>query len=320
MEGDLATYFDVMWGINVGTDNLQAASFPTFEEALGLLELAEDRGEFFRGFGGLHQEVPRGRELQSHLITLIAIYLERRLRNPNNHHRALVDRLRHLGLLPKTAFVSLNYDILIDNALETQGSTGIDYGVPFSNHANAVRGAAVPLLKLHGSLNWLYCPTCNALDHYPEQKVAAHLPIDPHRGVCSRCQEPRVPILIPPTFFKVMSNIFLQQIWKQTEDELRRAARIIFCGYSFPDADLHVKYLLKRAEVNRNDRPPRVFVLNEHPGKTDEAIRIEQDRYGRFFREKNEVIWVHAGFQQFAEDPRVVENQGLWQRPCWHIR
>lgn len=312
MEAELATYFAQMWGIDVVHGNISTARFPTFEEALGLLELAESRGEFFRGFGGLSQNSTRGKKLRTHLISLIAVYLERKLRIGGNHHAALVNQLREQGCLEQTAFISLNYDILIDNSLILQGGTGIDYAVTFNTHNISQRPRAIPLLKLHGSLNWLYCPTCNALDHFPGEKIAAHLIDAPHRGVCDRCNEPRVPIIIPPTFFKVMSNVFLQMIWKRAEEELKRASRIIFCGYSFPDADIHVKYLLKRAEMNRVGSPPSIFIVNEHPDKTEQQRQQEEDRYERFFREKELVHWTKLSFEQFASDPNLIEDQSKW--------
>lgn len=312
MKRELSTYFKRMWGIDVDHGNLSAARFPTFEESLGLLELAESKGEFFRGFGGLSQNATRGRELRTHLISLIAVYLERKLRIGGNYHRVLVDQLRKQGCLEQTAFISLNYDILIDNSLISQGATGIDYAVTFNNHNNPQRPKAIPLLKLHGSLNWLYCPTCNALDHYPGEKIAAQLTDQPHRGICDRCQEPRVPIIIPPTFFKVMSNVYLQLIWKRAEEELKRASRLIFCGYSFSDADMHIKYLLKRAEVNRSEPPPNIFIVNQHTGKTKPQRQQEINRYERFFRQKDRVHWTKLSFEQFAAHPNLIEDQSKW--------
>src|SRR5436309_3570886 len=70
-EGELRTLFDLFWGINVDAPNPRNQHFPTFEEALGLLELGNTRAEFFKGFGGLTTEATRGRELRAHLISLI---------------------------------------------------------------------------------------------------------------------------------------------------------------------------------------------------------------------------------------------------------
>jgi hypothetical protein len=50
-----------------------------------------------------------------------------------------------------------------------------------------------------------------------------------------------------------LNNAFLSAIWNRTDVALCKIKHIIFCGYSFPDADLHIKYLLKRVQTNRND-------------------------------------------------------------------
>jgi NAD-dependent SIR2 family protein deacetylase len=217
-------------------------------------------------------------------------------------------------------FISLNYDLLIDNAIEELSiQTGQhalpDYGVKFTpepHRDNILFPRTNLLLKLHGSLNWLYCPTCNNLSLFPGHKIAAELPGGPWRFHCQECREIRVPIIIPPTFFKVMSNFYLQQIWKRAEEELKKANRIVFCGYSFPDADMHIKYLLKRAEVNRVGEAPEVFIVNEHKGKKKQGREMEMDRYMRFFRQKDKVHWTKLSFKQFAANPTLIEDSSKW--------
>jgi hypothetical protein len=110
-----------------------------------------------------------------------------------------------------------------------------------------------------------------------------------------------IPIIIPPTFFKVMSNHFLQQIWRETENVLLTTKRVVFCGYSFPDADVHVKYLLKRAEVNRGTTP-EIYVFNNHRGKKDEIKKQEKERYERFFSEKSKISYLDKSFDDFCRD------------------
>ena len=109
-----------------------------------------------------------------------------------------------------------------------------------------------------------------------------------------------------------MSNFYLQQIWKRAEDELKQASRIVFCGYSFPDADMHIKYLLKRAEVNRTGEAPEVFIVNEHKGKKKQQREMEMDRYMRFFRQKDKVHWTKLSFEKFAANPTLIEDKSKW--------
>lgn len=52
-----------------------------------------------------------------------------------------------------------------------------------------------------------------------------------------------VPIIVPPTWNKT-SNKQMQSIWKFAHDMLSQSNIIVFIGYSLPETDLYVKYLL----------------------------------------------------------------------------
>jgi hypothetical protein len=81
--------------------------------------------------------------------------------------------------------------------------------------------------------------------------------------------------------------------------------RLVFCGYSFPDADVHIRYLLKRIEVNRQQTPD-VYIVNEHQGKNENSRRMEQERYMRFFRDKSKIHWTPLSFEEFCERPASI--------------
>lgn len=78
---------------------------------------------------------------------------------------------------------------------------------------------------------------------------------------------------------------------------------IVFCGYSFPDANIHIKYLLKRAQTNRNT-PLLVTVINNHAGKKDAEVVQEKDRYTRFLG--SSVNYTNKSFQEFSANPLAV--------------
>ena len=98
-----------------------------------------------------------------------------------------------------------------------------------------------------------------------------------------------------------MSNHYLQKIWRSTEKELSNASSIVFCGYSFPDSDVHIKYLIKRVEVN-NGYTPDVFIVNNHHGKSDVLKDEEEKRYKRFFNESSKVQYLEQSFEEFCEN------------------
>ncbi len=53
--------------------------------------------------------------------------------------------------------------------------------------------------------------------------------------------------MIAPTHFKDYRNPHLAQVWYEAERVLREANKVIFIGYSLPDDDVEVVYLLKRS-------------------------------------------------------------------------
>lgn len=70
------------------------------------------------------------------------------------------------------------------------------------------------------------------------------------------------PFLITPTFTKVFDNTHIQMIWHNAHVELSEADKIVFIGYSFPEADYHFRTLLRKA-VNPNVSIEVVLTRND---------------------------------------------------------
>jgi len=293
-------YFKKFWGIDIESYQNQNIKFPTFEECLGVLDLAYYRGESFKDYPKEKIE-----QIRNALIFLIAEVLDEKLRGKIIHHKKLVDRLKNEGNLRRTAFLSPNYDIIIDNILvDLYEQFHLDYGIDFINFERRCdwkrpdKDKAVLLLKIHGSLNWLYCPTCNHIELTPKEKGAIKAFYKAKE--CGECKTTMEPVIIPPTFYKEMTNPFIQKIFLKTDKVLRSAERVFICGYSFPDADLHIKYLLKRAEQFREETP-EIYVINNHPNKTDQQKDEEKQRISRFFKNKEKIHYTNLSFEEFAE-------------------
>ena len=321
---ELGNFFRDMFTLNTDADlkTLAKMRFPTFEEALGILDLAELRRESLKKFqsDGLGPDSNRIRLVRQFLVLAMADVIARKLREPagNKPHRTLTNNLRDKNLLQDTIFLSTNYDILIDNALtQTLGGPPglkLDYGLEFSKAINESTDwapkpgpDAVKLFKLHGSLNWLYCATCNGIA-ITQGKGVIKLITNPNDARCNVCQTVLAPIIVPPTFYKDMSKVFLSMVWNQAETSLQGLQHLIFCGYSFPDADIHVKYLIKRIQTNRKeaDRRIRFTVISHHPGKTDKQAEEEKGRYLRFLG--TDVKFTAHTFEDFVRFPSKFYN------------
>ncbi len=290
----LKRYFHKMFSINITALDSNTIKFPTFEEAIGVLDLAIIRDETFKGF-----DIKQIRKIRHSLIRLMILVIKDELGTSyDDYHRQLVKKLVNDGIINETFFISTNYDILIDNALEKlPGGFAPEYGIDFMNGTNRNRSRParpIKLYKLHGSLNWLYCQTCNTIKLTPLKKAATH------SNTCEICDSEFSALIVPPTYFKSLTNAYLGMIWVKAEAALRKAHHLIFCGYSFPDADIHIKYLIKRAQSYRK-HDLIITVINNHDEKKGKAKKDEKNRFERFLGKK--VSYRDVCFEEFARNP-----------------
>lgn len=153
----------------------------------------------------------------------------------------------------KAAFITFNYDCLVEFALEGL-NVPFQYGFgaedPASVDSNTV-DERVRLLKLHGSVNWMRqkagSRTLKMVDSYTEVRNADG-----------------VPELVPPTWRKLFAHE-LVEIWKIALEELKSATRIVILGFSMPETDLHFKYLLA-AGLRENVSLREIVFVDKNPG------------------------------------------------------
>lgn len=306
MDESLTNFFKYMFEIDV--ENMSDNElYPKFEEALGMLDLANERGEAFAGFSGGNQLFSKDEvsHIRIYFVFLLAALLNEKVKK-DTEHKKLVQNLKNAGKLDDIIFISTNYDMLIDNALrDVIGEDKVRYGIEFlDKDVHIGNGEGTDLLKVHGSLNWMYCPTCNRLARLDLEEENRIQEQQMNTIKCKICGTNRVPIMVPPTYYKDMTNIYLSTIWHKTEQKLLEADHIVFCGYSFQNADMHIKYLLKRVQVNRAERNLKITVVNDYTGKKEARRQVERNRYNRFFGDI--VDFKNMSFEDFSNDPMKV--------------
>lgn len=151
--------------------------------------------------------------------------------------------------------ITFNYDIAADLALHHAG-LGPDYGIPPDTRARN----PVPLLKLHGSLNWASREDGGTVYPLPlEQYLGVYRANGfGERGTCKvpigsqlveyfhRHTDVRVepePVIVPPTWNKADHHQSLAQIWSTAARHLGEADSIFILGYSLPDTDAFFRLL-----------------------------------------------------------------------------
>ncbi len=198
--------------------------------------------------------------------------------------------------------ISTNYDLLIDTALmfhslDPRISNG-DGRLP-NYHCNLqtdfyrTSPRFGTLLKLHGSLN---CRTCHSLEFGASDSVKFLKILGSVVGQrslkqsytadgadCQVChtQTKLRPLLIAPSHLKDYRNPHVAQVWHEAERVLRGADRVIFIGYSLPEDDVEVIYLLKRGLARAGGQTPvSITVVESDPALTG----IHDNPVGRRYR------------------------------------
>jgi len=157
------------------------------------------------------------------------------------------------------AIVTFNYDVCLDFAL-------FKAGVPINYGLTSEVTSGLKLLKLHGSLNWIHCQHCNAVQPWVLKVAAAQLragflvldrPSTPGSASlfrmcletnatlfsCCNYGDGKTPFIVPPTWQKMSYAPFLKPVWRAAATELQDAEVIIVCGYSLPVTDSFFKDL-----------------------------------------------------------------------------
>lgn len=165
----------------------------------------------------------------------------------------------------------------------------------------------MPVIKIHGSVNWLYCDNCRQLYWFPAvdaievamqlitRREARELKLR-HVDVCEKwlCLNcPAVPLTTRITtfsFLKVLDFPMFERSWVSAERLLRNADKWIFIGYSLPGADYEFKHLLKRVQLSRKKPPEFVVITGGSELDTEYTYLNYQRFFGRDIRKDENCI------------------------------
>jgi len=233
-------------------------------------------------------------------------------------HKALLG-----SVLDQDTIVTLNYDLIGEHALHRmfQDSKGqgdwlssklgmlhnilgrtLVYGgeLPSLHHSHCGRGY---YLKLHGSLNWVYCPTAPCGNHqllFPAWVDAPEVPVQPGLP-CNLCGAGLVRVIIPPTIGKSFERFpKMGLVWNLAYRELREADRWILIGLSLPESDSHLRWLLREA-ARKREKEPEVTVVNPEQAAFEKARQL----CGRW-----KVEWFNGGIREYVAQSEQFAPQG----------
>lgn len=163
------------------------------------------------------------------------------------------------------AIISFNYNLEVEVALH---ELGIDWRYC---HDGVLHGMVIPLLKLHGSLNWfpdsrlphnkepLVVEVKEIIagevlkhnqrnpDHNPKSlylDCAEYLPIEFDQLTSLMGQKAvRAPVIVPPQLNKGPLQQLVSPVWRAAATAISEAKHIHVTGYSYPPSDNFFRYL-----------------------------------------------------------------------------
>lgn len=168
---------------------------------------------------------------------------------------ALLQLKRVLG--KSDTVISFNWDLVLDQVLFGEELSAKSYG--FSGDAGRFSKLSAPvLLKPHGSLNWylenegshLKSEKRFEISNGNDQLVYG---FKPFRRPVSKVSRPYMPLIVPPVFNKRFDSFALRGTLRNCVHVLSVAKKIVFLGYSMPEADLHARFIFRCGFHNQVD-------------------------------------------------------------------
>jgi len=205
------------------------------------------------------------------------------------------------------SFVVLNWDIVLEKHILDLGSQyNIDYSfdtTDWDDLSNINVSKIIPIYKMHGSSNWVYCENCKTLyyslnyklplykkvgliksdfrlfnESFSDKKFDAKLNIQTKDRKCRKCSNMISTHIATFSYKKSFINPAYSYIWYKAEKALSEAKKWIFIGYSLPSADYEFKHLLKVAQLNMKHKRMKKNI--DVIFKSNDGTKI---RYNNFF-------------------------------------
>jgi len=307
----------------------------SLEDIFTLLDQAVAQRRYCRGYD--HEGLARIRNtLRQEILFLIQEKLSKATEEQwllyRNFGAHLLNKRVDAGLnADPFSIITVNWDCALDDALywniheaKAVGRIDVDYCCytsPLTNSSphmpSVLQKAAglynVRIMKLHGSANWLLCPNCDRLftgvgdrDLGPLDYLSIRPCVECQMAQPSKLgsheQSPPMlePFMVTPTFLKAFDNTHIQMIWHNAYLDLSQASSVVFLGYSLPEADYHVRNLLRRAIKQEAEIIVVLTKKDEATATTAKSLRryFPCERYRHFFA-GDRVKFVLNGVESF---------------------
>lgn len=266
------------------TDNFDLLndSYPSLESIFGYIDYYLSKNESL----GKKYPLELIREIREALILLIHHVISVPKSNRHGVYKKFLEKISKINR--NISIITMNYDTLLDEAFDFlyPDKALIDYCIELMNYHHYPEIGAfnwwdnprvpvtvwdggdpkpIKIIKIHGSLNWKYCNCCNQVlltpwdtkvdlssmsfkeYIYPSDENPETIEYD---MVCPLDGNKFETFIVPPSHIKELTQPAINKLLDEAALEIRKTKKIVFIGYSFPEADVHIKALLKKNMLN----------------------------------------------------------------------
>ena len=213
-------------------------------------------------------------------------------------------------------FLTFNQDLVIEKALNNAVQTrsyelipwnlAFSYAMPFASIISSTNQStpfvsssthSIEVLKLHGSLNWVYTARSGTdprnsirnpqgkLRCINDQEVGlGRLTLTASKPNKRGRRVDLIPLVVPPIYEKASRyQAVLRPVWDRARDALGRADELIVFGYSFPDTDFAARTMLRHTYF-KNDGLRDVHVIDIDPAVASKVANVLAAKSVYFYR------------------------------------
>jgi hypothetical protein len=300
--------------------------FPSLEAVFGFLEYFIEHEE---SLGGRYSN-SQIRIIREGLVKLIHFIINARADYNSTVYPRFWDAIKRLN--QNVSIITLNYDILLERGFANLCPPFfLDYCIHLMNYDHYeklnpfnwwrnprddlakysdLNPVAIKILKVHGSLHWKFCNSCNQIYLTP-WNTAIDLDSGKFLGgeyIPSKEETPQSfehlcpldgnefqTLILPPTHGQMLGHPVLAQVFAEASREIRAARRIVFIGYALKDSDVHIKALLKK----NLDAETEIVVIDSRPTGRMRCRFQSLSRATRF---------IEASIEEVLKDGGLLDN------------
>lgn len=296
---NLSTFLKDVFGWRCGR------MFPALEDIFTCIDLSAATGHHL----GIQYTPKMLRAIRRMAIHRIFSVLDRRIESSSDIEQLLRAYTGEKESLK--GFLVLNWDIVLEKHLARLYPAVVpDYACDASDWRNGGIASAdvrrVPICKVHGSSNWVYCENCKTLFYDLDEKLSLRtraglikadfrlfdesfrgalfdscLGIDPQERNCRICKNMVSTHIATFSYRKSFRTHAYPSIWNKAERLLSEADHWVFIGYSLPKADFEIKHLLKVAQLSMAHQRERRKLKIDVVVKGDSAREDYEGFFGR---------------------------------------